>query len=71
MEQDRGGLETDDHASCSKWPRLKLHHILVDQLDTCGGGRRLADLDDRDGRLAYGGDGFHDGCVLRNSDKLI
>ena len=48
---------------------MKLHHILVDQLDTRGGRRRVADLDNRDGRLAYAGGRFHDGCVLRNSDR--
>jgi hypothetical protein len=69
MEQNRGRLETDDHSSCPKRPRLKLHHILVDQLDTRAGSRRVADLDNRDGTLGEGGGGFHDGCVLRNSDR--
>jgi hypothetical protein len=69
MEQDRGGLETDDHSSCPKWPRLKLRHILVDQLDTRAGSRRVADLDNRDGRSVCGGGGFQIGCVLRNSDR--
>jgi hypothetical protein len=33
MEHHCGRLEPDDHSSRSKRHRLKLHHILINQLD--------------------------------------
>jgi hypothetical protein len=67
MEHDCGGFETDDHSSCPKWPRLKLYHILIDQLDARAGGRGIADLDHPDCGRDNGA--FHDFYVLRNSDR--
>jgi hypothetical protein len=63
--------------------RGKRRQERIDELDLCGdplfrplieqGGlayrSRVADLDNRDHRLGYGGGGFYDGCVLRNSDR--
>jgi hypothetical protein len=69
MEDDCGGIETNGHSSCSKRRRLKLHRILVDQLDARAGGRRVADLDDGDRRLANVDLTFHYFALLRNSDR--
>ena len=69
MEDDRNGIETNSDSSRSKRRRLKLHRILVDQLDARAGGRRVADLDDGDCRLGDVDLTFHHFALLRNSDR--
>jgi hypothetical protein len=69
MKHDRSGIEANDHSSRSKRHRLKLHHILIEQLDACANDSGVADLDNGDRRLASGDERFHHVLALRISDR--
>jgi hypothetical protein len=69
QKDDGGGVEANRHPSSLQGHRLKLRHILVDQLDIGASDCRIADFDDADGSLLAGYEGRHHTRVLRNSDR--
>ena len=69
IKHDHGGPKANNHAPCLQRLRLKLHRILVDQLDACVDSRGVVDVFNRDRSLGYGERGGHYFHVLRNFDR--
>ena len=71
MEDDRGGIEMNDYSSCPKRRPLKLHRILVDQLDARAAAAGSLISTTVTARLRDGDGALHYFRLLRNSDRRL